>query len=54
MAKWSPSIPSLSDGPERLNTDPVRGWLDLRHRAVDSAALDGLLDAEAYRQLIDG
>jgi glycine cleavage system H protein len=45
---------ALSDGPERLNTDPYGdGWI-CAIAPSDSAAVDGLLDAEAYRQLIDG
>jgi glycine cleavage system H protein len=45
---------ALSDGPERLNTDPYGdGWI-CAIAPSDSAAADGLLDAEAYRQLIDG
>jgi glycine cleavage system H protein len=45
---------ALGDGPERLNTDPYGdGWI-CAIAPSDSAALDGLLDAQAYRQLIDG
>lgn len=45
---------ALSDGPERLNTDPYgEGWI-CAIAPSDSAAVDGLLDAQAYRRLIDG
>ena len=45
---------ALGDGPERSNTDPYGdGWI-CAIAPSDSAAVDGLLDAEAYRQLIDG
>jgi glycine cleavage system H protein len=45
---------ALSDGPERLNTDPYGdGWI-CAIVPSDRAAVDGLLDAQAYRQLIDG
>ncbi len=44
----------LVDAPERVNEDPYGdGWLcvlELR----DPTELDGLLDAEGYRKLVDG
>ncbi len=44
----------LSDAPERLNDDPYgEGWI-LVIEPTDPAELDGLLDAEAYRSLIEG
>lgn len=44
----------LADHPERLNEDPYgEGWIFVL--AVDDAsALDGLLDAAAYRTLVEG
>jgi glycine cleavage system H protein len=44
----------LADNPERLNEDPYgEGWIFTL--AVDDAtALDGLLDAAAYRALVEG
>lgn len=44
----------LSDSPERLNEDPYgEGWICII--AVDDAAqLDGLLDADGYRTLVEG
>jgi glycine cleavage system H protein len=42
----------LTDTPERLNEDPYgEGWLFV---IEPSGALDDLLDADAYRALIDG
>ncbi len=44
----------LADAPERLNDDPYgEGWLFVL-RPSDPAELDGLLDAAAYRQLLEG
>lgn len=44
----------LADHPERLNEDPYGdGWLCVIEPAA-VADLDGLLDAEAYRNLIAG
>ena len=41
------------DAPETVNDDPYgEGWL-VRVRLADSAELDGLLDVEAYRKLVD-
>ena len=44
----------LADAPERLNEDPYgEGWIFVV--AVDDAAsVDGLLDAAAYRALVEG
>lgn len=44
----------LGDAPERLNEDPYgEGWIcDIT--VSDTGALDELLDAAAYRALIDG
>jgi glycine cleavage system H protein len=44
----------LSDAPERLNEDPYgEGWICTIELA-DAAELDGLLDAAAYRALVEG
>ena len=44
----------LGDAPERLNEDPYGdGWICVLSVA-DAAELEGLLDAAAYRALIDG
>ena len=44
----------LTDTPQRLNDDPYgEGWLCVIEVA-DGVTLDGLLDAAAYRALIDG
>jgi glycine cleavage system H protein len=44
----------LADAPERLNEDPYGdGWLCVLEPA-DPAELDGLLDADGYRKLVDG
>jgi glycine cleavage system H protein len=44
----------LTDTPQRLNDDPYgEGWLCVLEVA-DGVTLDGLLDADAYRALIDG
>ena len=44
----------LETAPERINADPYgEGWIcDLE--VADVASLDALLDAEAYRKLIEG
>jgi glycine cleavage system H protein len=45
---------SLADHPETLNGDPYgAGWLCIIEVA-DAAEVDGLLDASAYRALIEG
>jgi len=42
----------LTDQPERLNQDPYgEGWI-CELQVADGAAVDALLDAAAYRQLI--
>ena len=44
----------LGDAPERLNEDPYGdGWICVLS-VSDAAELEGLLDAAAYRALIDG
>jgi glycine cleavage system H protein len=44
----------LSDAPERLNEDPYgEGWI-CTIELSDTAELDGLLDAAAYRALVEG
>jgi len=44
----------LTDMPQRLNDDPYgEGWLCVIH-VEDAGQLDQLLDAAAYRALIDG
>jgi glycine cleavage system H protein len=44
----------LADAPQRLNEDPYgEGWL-CEIEADDPSQLDQLLDADAYRQLIEG
>ncbi|MGD0313434.1 MAG: glycine cleavage system protein GcvH [Acidimicrobiales bacterium] len=43
----------LSDAPETLNSDPYgEGWI-CEITPADASAVDGLLDANGYRQLID-
>jgi len=45
---------SLADAPQSLNDDPYGdGWI-CAIRVSDPAELDGLLDAGAYRALIEG
>ena len=44
----------LADDPESLNDDPYGdGWICVIEVA-DTTQLDGLLDVEAYRRLIEG
>lgn len=44
----------LADNPERLNEDPYgEGWIFVL-TVDDPAAVDGLLDAAAYRALVEG
>ena len=44
----------LEDSPERLNSDPYgEGWICVIE-VEDPSAVEGLLDAGAYRQLIEG
>ncbi|HEX6420249.1 MAG TPA: glycine cleavage system protein GcvH [Acidimicrobiales bacterium] len=44
----------LADNPQRLNDDPYgEGWIFVIEMADDSQ-LDGLLNAEGYRALIEG
>jgi glycine cleavage system H protein len=43
---------ALSDNPELINDDPYgQGWL-VRVKLSDESEVDGLLDADAYRQLL--
>jgi glycine cleavage system H protein len=45
---------ALSESPERLNGDPYgEGWI-CELEVTDEGALDALLDAAAYRDLISG
>lgn len=45
---------TLDDRPELVNEDPVgEGWM-VAIRPRDRAELEGLLDADAYRSLIEG
>jgi glycine cleavage system H protein len=45
---------ALDANPEQLNADPYGdGWICVIE-VEDPAAIDGLLDAEAYRKLIEG
>lgn len=45
---------ALADGPQSLNLDPYGdGWI-CTIRMDDAAQFDGLLDAAAYRALIEG
>jgi glycine cleavage system H protein len=44
----------LADAPDRLNEDPYgEGWIFVLDVA-DAGAVDGLLDASAYRSLVEG
>ena len=44
----------LADSPERLNDDPYgEGWICVIE-PTDPSSVDGLLDVEAYRSLIEG
>jgi glycine cleavage system H protein len=44
----------LSEAPEKLNEDPYgEGWICVM-RPTDPGQLDGLMDAAAYRALVDG
>jgi glycine cleavage system H protein len=44
----------LADAPQRLNEDPYgEGWICVVE-PTDAAAFETLLDAEAYRKLIEG
>lgn len=45
---------AVADAPEVINSDPYgEGWL-IEITPSDPAAVDGLLDAEAYQKLIEG
>ncbi len=44
---------ALSDAPEAINSDPYgEGWL-VKAKLSDPAEADGLMDAEAYRKMLD-
>ena len=44
---------ALEDDPEALNESPYeKGWI-IKVRVADAAALDALLDADAYQAVID-
>jgi len=44
----------LADSPERLNEDPYgEGWI-FQLTVADVSAIEGLLDAAAYRALVEG
>ena len=44
---------ALADKPELVNNDPYgEGWM-IRIRLTDPGASDGLMDADAYRKLIE-
>ena len=46
--------PAAADAPERLNEDPYgEGWI-CAIELQDPGELDGLLDAAAYRALVEG
>ncbi|NCC10686.1 MAG: glycine cleavage system protein GcvH [Bacteroidia bacterium] len=46
--------PELEANPELVNSDPYgEGWL-IKLKPADVAELDGLLDVEAYKALING
>ena len=43
---------ALADAPELVNSDPYgEGWM-IRVRLADAAAVEGLLDAAAYEQIV--
>lgn len=45
---------AVTEAPEVINSDPYgEGWL-IEITPADPAAVDGLLDAEAYQKLIEG
>ena len=45
--------PALADAPETINEDPYgEGWL-IRVRLTEPGEVDGLLDADAYRKLLE-
>ena len=44
---------ALADAPETINEDPYGdGWL-IKIRLADPAEVDGLLDVDAYRRLLE-
>jgi len=44
---------ALADHPEKVNEDPYGGGWLFRVRLADPAELEALLDAEAYRKLLE-
>ena len=53
-ARSSRSTPTWTTAPERVNDDPYgEGWICVIELA-DPGALESLLDAAAYRELIEG
>jgi len=44
--------PALVNTPEQVNSDPYGAAWMIRLKPADAAAVDGLLDAAAYRELI--
>jgi len=42
----------LSDTPDMLNADPYQAWI-FKLRADDLASVSGLMDATAYRAMVD-
>ncbi|MGB7481250.1 MAG: glycine cleavage system protein GcvH [Burkholderiaceae bacterium] len=44
---------ALADAPEQINADAFGAWL-FKLQPTDAGALDGLLDADAYRQSVGG
>ena len=43
---------AVADAPERLNQDPYAAWL-FRIKPANAAELAGLLDASAYRRMVN-
>jgi glycine cleavage system H protein len=43
---------AVADAPERLNQDPYAAWL-FRIKPANAAELAGLLDAPAYRRMVN-
>jgi glycine cleavage system H protein len=44
----------LTDSPERINADPYgEGWM-IRVRMSDPSEVDRLMDADAYKEMLDG
>jgi len=44
----------LEDAPENINTDPYeKGWI-IKVKSTDTEAIEQLLDAQAYKELVAG